>query len=247
MLAFLKRKYERFKFYLTINWPKTIYFNFKMFPFSIASKLPIYFYGRVKFTKLTGSVKIEAPSIKRGMIGFGQKFETTTQPKGIANFILKGELVFKGHAHIGRDYLFYVGNDAYCEFGYMGCLGSDVKLVCTKKIVIGQWTGIGYESQLMDSNFHPMINTVSGKHYPMNGEIVLGDYNAFSNRITVMHGTMTPDHCVIASNSLLNKDYRPLGSKVLIGGIPAKLIKTDFARDWESEKESLKKLKRVKD
>ncbi len=241
----IRTVFNKLKFSLSINWYKTLYFNFKMLPFNQAKKLPFYFFGKVKFSSLTGTVKIEAP-IKRGMIGFGQRFEQMTKAKGIAEIILDGTLVFKGHAHFGKDVFLAIKKGAYCEFGFMGCLGSDVKLLCTQKISIGNWTGIGYESQVVDTNSHPMINSKTGEVYPISGPIQLGDYNAVSNRVSIMPNTKTPNHCVIASNSLCNKDYTDLGSEVLIGGVPAKLIKRDFTRDWESEKENLMFYKRVK-
>ena len=243
--SLVKLRYQRLKFFLSINWLKTLYFNFKMFPFKTAKKLPVYFYGSIKFSSLKGEIVIDAP-IKKGMIGFGQKFEKMSRSKSVAELILNGQLVFRGHAHFGKDCFVCIEKDAYCEFGFMGCLGSDVKLICTTKIIIGKWTGIGYESQIIDTNSHPMKNTLSGEYYPMTGPIHLGNYNAISNRVSIMPNTQTPNHCVIASNSLCNKDYRPLGEHILIGGIPAELIKTNYSRDWESEKEKLKKYKRVK-
>nr|WP_321224860.1 transferase [uncultured Psychroserpens sp.] len=236
---------KRVKLFFTVNWYKTLYFNFKMLPFAQAKKLPFYFYGKVKFSSLNGTVKIDAP-IKRAMIGFGQKFEQMSVAKGIAEFTLDGTLVFKGHAHFGKDVFLCVKKDAYCEFGFMGCLGSDVKLLCTNRIIIGKWTGIGYESQVIDTNSHTMINTKTGEKHPISAPIELGDYNAISNRVSIMSNTKTPNNCVIASNSLCNKDYRDLGSEILLGGVPAKLIKRNFVRDWETEKENLLRYKRVK-
>jgi acetyltransferase-like isoleucine patch superfamily enzyme len=236
---------KRIQFFFTVNWYQTLYFNFKMLPFDQAKKLPFYFYGKVKFSSLNGSVTIEAP-IKRAMIGFGQKFEQMSVAKGIAEMRLEGALVFKGHAHFGKDVRMYIKKDAYCEFGFMGCLGSDVKLTCTNRIIIGSWTGIGYESQVIDTNSHPMMNSKTGEKYPLSAPIELGNYNAVSNRVSIMSNTKTPDNCVIASNSLCNKDYTNLGSEILLGGVPAKLIRRDFVRDWESEKEKLMFYKRVK-
>lgn len=251
MTNFLKNIYryfgalwKRIKFFFSINWVKTLYFNFKMLPFEQALKLPFYFYGSVKFTSLSGNVVVEAP-LKKGMIGFGQKFEQMSRSRGVAEIILNGHLVFKGHAHFGKDVFLCVDKNAYCEFGFMGCLGSDVKLICTNRIVLGNWTGIGYESQLIDTTSHPMMNTKTGEVYPMSGTIELGNYNAVSNRVSIMSNTKTPDNCVIASNSVCNKDYTTLGSEILIGGVPAKLIKENYKRDWESEKDVLKKYKRV--
>ena len=247
-MAWIHNKYRGFKrrfgFYLSVNWLKTIYFNFKMFPFKTAQKLPVFFYGPVKFSALTGNIKIEAP-IKTAMVGFGQKFEFPTVPKGVAELSLKGILCFKSNAHIGLDCTLSIAEGAYCEFGFMGCLGSNVKLICTEKIIIGEWCGIGYNSQVIDTNSHPMKNTETGQIYPMSSAIELGNYNAFSNSVSIMPGTITPNNCVIASHSLCNKDYRSLGENILIGGTPAKLIKNNFGRDWESEKELLLKSKRV--
>lgn len=232
------------KLFFKVNWVKTIYFNFKMFPFSIAKKLPIFFFGKVRFSDLSGEVIIDAP-IKRAMIGFGQSFEFPTTYRGIAEIVLKGKLVFKGYAQIGKDCVIYISKRGYCEFGYMATLGSNVKLICDKKVILGDWTGIGYESQIIDTNSHPMKNTITGEFYPINGEIILGNYNSISNRVSIMPNTQTPDYCVVASNSLCNKDYTSLGNNILIGGMPSKLIKNNFTRDWEGEKEMLKKNKLI--
>ena len=252
MIVILKKTYrklryifEGIKFYYSINWTKTLYFNFKKFPFSIAKKFPVFFYGKVKFQGINGEIIINAP-IKRGMFGFGQKFEKATKSKGIAEFSLLGKLVLNGPIHMGKDVFFAIENNAYCEFGYMSCLGSDVKLICTDKIIIGDWSGIGYESQIIDTNSHPMKNSETGEYYPLTGPIFIGTHNAVSNRVSIMPNTKTPDYCVIASNTLCNKDYTSLGNNILLGGIPAKLIKNNYTRDWEGEKELLKKYKIIK-
>lgn len=238
----IKGFYHRMRFYYTVNWTKTLYFNFKKFPFSIAKKLPVFFYGKVYFHSIRGQIIINGP-IKTAMIGYGQQFENSHKSKRIAELTLVGKLVFNGYTHMGKDVRLFIGEDAHCEFGYMSCLGSDVEVVCVNKITIGDWSGIGYESQILDTNFHPMKNSETGEYYPMTAEINIGTHNAFSNRITVMPGTKTPDYCVVASNSLCNKDYLGLGSNILLGGIPAKLIKRNYTRDWENEKELLFKYK----
>lgn len=234
--------YHKLRFCYSVNWTKTLYFNFKKFPFSIAKKLPVFFYGKIHFQSIKGEIIINGP-IKTAMIGYGQHFETAVKSKGIAELSLYGKMIFNGYTHFGKDVIIYIGENAQCEFGYMSCLGSDVKIICTNKIVIGEWSGIGYESQIIDTNSHPMKNTETGEYYPMTGAIHIGTHNAFSNRISIMPNTKTPDYCVIASNTLCNKDYTGLGGNILIGGIPAKLLKNNYSRDWENDKELLIKYK----
>ncbi|MBF4471186.1 transferase [Flavobacterium sp. HJJ] len=226
------------KLYYSVNWTKTLYFNFKKFPFSIAKKLPIFFYGSVKLTCIKGNFEIQG-NIKRGMIGFGQPYEMNTRHKGIAEINIEGKAVFKGHVQFGKDYFIFIGGDGYCEFGHMSSLGSNAKLVCLEKVILGNYARFGSESQIIDTNFHPMFDTETKEKFDMNGPILIGNYNYVGSRVSVMKDTVTPNYCTIASNSLCNKDYTLFGSSILIGGIPAGLIRKNISRDWEGERELL--------
>jgi acetyltransferase-like isoleucine patch superfamily enzyme len=241
-MGVLRNSFNKLKFYWSINWTKTLYFNFKKFPFATAKKLPFVFFGKVKFHDISGEIVINTP-IESGLFGFGHHFEKHKTSKGVAEFNLSGKLTINGPMHMGKDVFFSVEKDALCEFGYMACLGSDVRFLCTNHITLGDWTGIGYQSQVIDTNSHPMKNSETGELYPISAPIHLGSHNAVSNRVSIMPNTTTPDYCVIASNSLCSKDYSLLGNNVLIGGVPAKLIKQNYTRDWEAEKPLLKKYK----
>lgn len=231
---YVRKKYKKILFLATVNWWKTIFFNFKKFSFKVALKLPVFFYGPVKFTNLTGDIKIEGP-ISMGMIGFGQTYEYNTATSGISEINIQGELVFKGYFQFGKDYFLIVNDNAKCILGNMSSLGSRGKLICTKHIVFGNYVRIGSECQVIDSNFHDMINLKTGELYPKQSPIFIGDYNYIASRVTLMKGTKTPNYCSVGINSLCNKDYSNLGSYVLIGGVPAKLLKEQISRDWERE------------
>lgn len=209
-----------------------------MLSFATARKLPIYFYGSVRFTSLKGTVEIEGP-VKRGMIGFGQSYEMMTKFSGTSELNLKGKLVFKGYMQFGKDYFVYIEPQAFCQLGNMASLASRGKLICTQSIILGDYARLGSECQIMDTNFHQLKNTRTGEIYPKSGNIRIGAYNFIGNRVSIMSKTITPDQCIVASSSLCNKDYSNFGNNILIGGIPAQLIKEDISRDWEGEKEVL--------
>ena len=59
-----KSGYKKFKIYYSINWTKTLYFNFKKFPFSVAKQLPVFFYGSVKFTSIAGKIEIKGADLE---------------------------------------------------------------------------------------------------------------------------------------------------------------------------------------
>jgi len=230
--------YHKLKFYYSVNWTKTLYFNFKKLPYKTAKKLPVFFYGKVKFTSIIGDIQIDA-DIQTGMIGFGQSYEMNTVHKGIAEIVIIGKLVFKGKAQFGKDCFVFVGENAICELGNMAAMASDGKLICTEKIVLGNYSRSGSQVQIIDTNFHDMIDTKTGEKIKKSIPIFIGNYNWISNRVSIMKGTQTPDFCTIASNSLCTKDYTSLGENILIGGVPAKLIRNNISRDWEGEKQQL--------
>ncbi len=240
MLQYIKGKYRKLRFYLTINWVKTLRFNFKKFPFSVAIKLPVFFYGKVKFSCMTGEVVIDAP-IKKGMIGFGQRYEMNTVAQGIAEINIQGKIIFRGHVQFGKDYFVYIGKNALCEMGHMSSLGSRGKIICTHKVVLGTYARLGSESQIIDTNFHGLLNTKTNELYPMQSKIQIGNFNFFGNRVSVMGKTKTPNYCTVASNSVCNKDYSSYGENVLIGGVPSKLLRTNISRDWQGEEEMMLK------
>lgn len=240
MKARLRFLYNQLKFYYSVNWIKTLYFNFNKFPFQTAKKLPVFFYGPVKFGSLSGQILINAP-IRKAMIGFGQPYEMNTVHKGIAEINLSGTLTFNGHVQFGKDYFVHIKEGAFCEFGHMASLASNGKVICVEKISLGNYARLGSECQIIDTNFHAMIDTENGKTFKMTAPIQIGNYNFISNRVSIMKGTVTPDYCTIASNSLCTKDYSSLGENVLIGGISAKLLKNNISRDWKGEMENMHK------
>lgn len=230
----LRRLRKRWKSFWAVNWIKTYYFNLKKFPFKIAMKLPVFIYGNYKLTNISGDIKIDAP-IKRAMIGIGHPFEAQTRSRGVGEIVIAGTVIFKGYFHFGKDVYFHVGAGAHCEVGNFSCLGSQTLFICKEKIILGDYVRIAYETQLLDSIFHQLIDLTTDTKKPITAPIHIGNYNWIGNRSTIMKGTITPDHCIIGSNSLCNKDYSNLGKHILIGGIPAKLLNTDIARDWKGE------------
>ena len=116
-----------------------------------------------------------------------------------------------------------------------------VLLICKNKIVLGSNVRVGFQVQFIDTSIHQLIDLTTNKKLPLNGSIFLDDNNWVGNRTTIMKNTKTPVNCITASNSLINKDYTPFGENILIGGLPAKLLKENISRDWEGEREKLEK------
>lgn len=228
----VKNKWNRF---FSINWIKSIYFNFKMLPLHQAKKMPILFFGKVKFTNISGTIVINSDKINFGMIGFGQDYENRKISFGFSQFHLEGNINFRGNFQFGKDYLLVVSKNAKLELGHNSSMGYLSKLMCYDSITFSDYCRIGFESIVMDTSSHQMINTITKEKFKITKPIFLGSYNYLGNNVSVLKGTKTSDYVTIAANSVCLKDYTSFGSNILIAGNPAIPIKHNVSRDWKGE------------
>jgi len=230
---------EKWRILRAVNWPKTLYFNFRMFAFKTAVKLPVFFYGRIRFNALNGQVLIKAP-ITRGMVRFGFNYELIRAAMGTSEMKIDGILIINGAFSTGIDYAVIIEKEGVLEIGASSYLGSRTKIIVTKRVSLGRYFRLSYESQILDSNFHYMLDVETNEIPRLDDEVIINDYCWIGNRTTILKSTKTPSYLTVASNSLLNKDYtRFIKEKSLIGGIPAKLIRTNVTRVYDPNKEMM--------
>jgi acetyltransferase-like isoleucine patch superfamily enzyme len=214
-----------------------------MFPFKIAYKLPIFVFGKWHLDCTKGSFVIESP-IKRGMIYLGLNIAGyVTAGKSFLKMKSNSRIIFRGNCFISQGVQIYLDENATLDLYEDVCFGDNVKIICYKNITVGKRSEITWETQVMDygSHFigHLDNNTISNIYNP----IKIGNYCWIGNRSTIMPGTILPDRIIVASNSLLNKNYIEKGieSYSLIGGMPAKLIAKGMKRIYSQENEKILK------
>ena len=76
---------------------------------------------------------------------------------------------------------------------------------------------VGWDNIFMDSDFHRLTKLRNNEYTKGYGKIKIGSNNWFACRSTTLKNTVTPNFCTIAVQTVLNKDYRPLGEYVVIG------------------------------
>lgn len=209
------------------NWFAIIYFNLKMLPFKQAIHFPFDFYYKVQFKCLQGRIIIP-PDIKlyRGIFKIGSRGSDMFPHNPTIIDLHKGSTIYlNGISEIGIGSYIYLGENSKLIFGNKVRIGASCKLYCKKEIIMGDHIDISWESQIFDTNFHQIEFIKTKQILEMNTSINIGSYNWFGNRVNIMKGTRTPDNCIIASNSLCNKDYTSLPPFSLIAGLPAKFIK----------------------
>lgn len=213
-----------------INPIKTLYFNFKKFRFSEAVHFPVLIGNNVIFRSLDGKIALNkltnGGKIRIGFRDMG--IQNERDRKTILDLRKGSELCFEGTASIGAGARIYtkgvliIGDNFY--------LSLDSKIIAHEKIQFGKDCTVGWDSLVMDTDFHRVRNLTSGEYYPMTKPINIGKHCWICNNVQILKGTEIPDDTIVGSCSLLNKAYDiPNGS--LLAGNPAVLKKTDISHE----------------
>lgn len=222
------------------NLLKTIWLNFRTLPFKQACKLPILLYGSWNFRSLRGSIVLNTNNFSFGMVRLGLNYVGCVTSGVSTLTLLKGSKIYIDEkVRIAQGVSICLYEDAELRFGYDSHLGDSTKVICAKRISIGKYSGITWECQVMDHGSHYTFDKVERCVGRIIKPIVISDYCWVGNRTTIMPGTKLPPNTIVASNSLLNKDYVRSGLEeyCLIGGQPARLIKKDIMRVYNRDNE----------
>lgn len=208
----------------------TIWLNFRSFPLKQAFKIPVYLYGRPRMCCLSGNMLIEG-TITSGMIHFNQSKSGSPSNMMVQSEISnRGTVIFRGKGAIGT------GTKIFVDFGRILDIGSDFKITdmcnigCLFGISIGAQSWIVHRCQILDSNYHFIANFTHGIVPRYGSPIKIGKGCWICNSSTITGGTVLPDFTIVASNSLVSKDFSDIPQSSLIGGIPAKFIMTGLRR-----------------
>ena len=229
----LKKLFAYIKVIKNLNIIKTLYFNFKIFKFRDACKLPCLFFGNVEI-EVTGSVLFTTP-IKTGLLKFGIENDGFTPKKAFSKFSIgkAGILEIRGRVDVGCGTVFrIIGHLILSNNSY---IGSKSIIACNRKISIGTCSRIAFGSVIMDTNHHFII--VNKEVRPAEGTIHIGDYCWIGNNTTISKGCNLPNNTIVAAKSLVSHDFSDNGENCLLAGCPAKVKRTGIVRLYNRELE----------
>lgn len=228
VLTFLRTKEGKER----INLLKTIYFNFKLYPFKIAKVFPILIFRKVRIYNM-GKITLKG-DIQTGMLRLGHI--SLKSSRNILKINNKGEIVLCGPVHIEGGSLIDIRGVVLFE-GYT-LLAEDNDLIIRSRLTVGKYTRIGFGTFMMDSDEHFMLNINSCEINIPQKPIEIGQCCWIGNNSVVKKGVVLPDNTIVASGSMLLKDYRGIIDKYsIIGGSPARLLAHGYRRvyNWKNE------------
>lgn len=211
-----------------LDLPKTIYFNFKVFPFKTAIKLPVLISRHIKTKNLhKGSIKINS-DISRFMIkiGIGGSEGQIGNEKGFW-FIQKGaKIIFEGSAGFSK------GNSIRVDSGCMH-IGANFNsnsfclYHCENKITIGDNVLIGCNVTIRDNDGGHTILYNGLMDNCNNRPIHIGDDVWICAKVDILKGVNIPNGCVIGYRSCVLGKFQQ--ENCIIAGYPAKVLRENIS------------------
>lgn len=209
---------------------KTIYLNFKLLTFKDAIHLPIYCTSNTKLYSLRGKIIFNCP-VRHGLVKIGFEAHNMFCPSNNKSLLeIDGLLTFGGRGDLAPGVLISIKKNATLYIGNEFFINGMTKIVCHKSIHIGHWARIAWETQIMDTNFHYVMDVSTNTYIEKSKPIIIGNCVWIGNRSSVLAGSVIPNQIIVAMNSVCNKDYSNVLEYSLIGGIPAKFIKAGLKR-----------------
>jgi acetyltransferase-like isoleucine patch superfamily enzyme len=216
-----------------INIFMTLWVNLRIFPLSVALKMPIWVFGKMKMGHVhRGCVEFDGP-VRRGLLRIGLHIPSSFCMSSVSSLVIWGKLKVHGHSSVGNGVKIGVAKNAVLELGNFSRIGPDAKVYCEDHIVIGQEVGVSWESQIFDTNFHYYVH--EGMIKRKNGPVVIGHHCWIGNRSTISKNAKLPPYSIVASNSLVNKDFSSNKEGGIYVGQPARLVQEDCMRILKDE------------
>lgn len=209
------------------NIIKTIYYNFRWLPFKQAIRLPIVVGWR---TKLKGKGKIVINCRPRlFMIDIGIPTIPCFDVYGSLTFLqIDGRISAGECIKIHPSAKIWVGETGNLSFKGWNVIGNNTKIACFKEITIGEYTGISWESQVFDTNFHYTKDIVSGKILNKDNAVFIGKDVFIGNHVNIAKGSKIPDGSLVSAWSNVSGSFMKNKTSPLIQGPKASVIDNGF-------------------
>lgn len=208
--------------------PKTILFNFKSFPISVAVRLPIWIHYNTSYS-VKGRIILKTKP-KFALIRFGAHTVPAKSYKeqSLLEVEKGGVLVFQGTGHIGRGSRIWVGAEGHLTLGDNFAISASSSIICYKQITFGRDIQFSWDCLVMDSDAHSIYD-VNGEKTNEDKPIKFGNKIWIACRATVLKGSNIGDNSVVGANSfIIGKTFE---ANSIIAGSPARTINT--IKTWE--------------
>lgn len=195
----------KLKYYFQMSFFRTLFFNFRYLPFSKACFLPVILFRGTVVGSMKGKITLPE-KVKCGMIKIGRA-DVVGWEKRSASLSVDGEMIFQGKATLGSGSALKVKKGAVLTFGDKFRITAGASIFCHKQITFGTGCLLSWDTQIMDSDHHLILDPLSGGRLNEDAAVVFGDHVWIGSRSTILKGVSIGDGCVVAAGSILTESF----------------------------------------
>ena len=216
---------------LSLSLPPTLYFNFCVFPFRTAMKLPVLVDFRTKFNEIHRNTVTLTANIKFGIIKIGWGDGSVGNECNRYNYwgIKKDcKVIFNGTAHFARGVSLRADNGGKIIFGNQFTSNQNFFCASNTKITFGDNVVLGWNIHVRDGDGHVIFNQ-NNEIINANKPISIGNKVWLASYASILKGVIIQDNSIVAFGSIVTKSFQD--ANIIIGGIPAAIVKQNI--NWE--------------
>lgn len=216
-----RRLYRGFELLLSI--PKSFYVSWKLTSFKRAFHLPVKCRFNTKVVSCSG--QLNGGGILS--IGFNRTgiFDAHYQ-RAILN--VDGKLELNGNLNLGAGSRLEIGKSGTLVIGGLVANSAGVTICCHDRIEIGGKTVISWNTQIIDKDFHYILDIEKGATRSDHKPIKIGSGSWLCAGSIVLKGAILPDGCILSAGAVLNKAFEEPNCLML--GNPAIVVKHNVTR-----------------
>lgn len=213
------------KLKILLSLPRTVWFNLRYLPLRQALRLPLWLAPNARLRHMERGGIVLRGKLCTGLVRIGYH-EADGVDSYSAHTIIDircgGRLIFEGDAHIGQGAILVVNRNGTLILGQRFAISGTTSIICSKSIIIGDEVQLSWDSLIMDGDAHKIFDT-NGNWINPPCDIKIGSKVWIAANTTITKGSIIGDNTIVASNSLVNKQFISSGN--ILAGCPAKIVK----------------------
>lgn len=208
-----------FSFFTKIlNLPKSLYVSIRLCGFKLGCKVPVRVHYTTKLGALTGRILLMNDNKCLLYIKNESDFPFDNK-SSYGTLTVEGTIKLYGRSFFGAGSKVFVMKDGVLELGDNVVATAEMTVICANHITFGCDIAAGWNTLVMDTDFHPIYNIQHGTTYPIQKSVSIGDNVWLCTRSVVLKGSEIPNGCIVATGSVVKAgEYRP---NSLLEGVPA--------------------------
>lgn len=198
--------------HLVFGFLKSVFYNFKLLPFSQAVHLPIVVSEKTRLNIKRGGIKFGSCKINFGLITIGiwDGDDCIGERMSSSIIVEKGSFIqFDGRVSFASGLHMSICNQGYIVFGNCDHFNANVHIICRNHIIINSDCNISWNCTIMDTDLHNFQDDSTGGL--KDNSILIGKHCLICSDTKILKGVVLGDYSIVGANTLLPRGTYPSG------------------------------------